>query len=67
MVAGGSYASAEKQSVYSTAPADWATIICFHTVKWYEVLLLTLIIILLLLYESFSPPTLANGFSLEFE
>ena len=26
LVGGGSYPSAEKQSVYSTAPADWATI-----------------------------------------
>ena len=32
---GGSYSSAEKQSVYSTAPADWANkieLICLHTI-----------------------------------
>ena len=31
---GGSYSSAEKQSLYSTAPADWANMICKHkTIK----------------------------------
>ena len=43
----GSYPSAEMQSVYSTAPADWAIygmkyyliiIICLHTFIWYQIL-----------------------------
>ena len=30
---GGAYLSAEKQSVYSTAPADWAMLNCIISVK----------------------------------
>ena len=42
---GGSYPSAEKQSVYSTAPADWASkIFVFHLsgVSWRHNILLNL-------------------------
>ena len=38
----GYYPSAEKQSVYSTTPADWAKLfnmICLHTMKWLQVVL----------------------------
>ena len=34
---GGSYPSAEKQSVYSTTPADW--VIVLYTIKYFIILI----------------------------